>query len=128
MRRTRKTTRPADNRPIEEQLADALHAELGVRPETEYRFTELRRWRMDVAYPKQKVAVEIHGRQHGRARQARNDAEKHNCATELGWTCLFFPASSVLTKKRLPRIVAQISRVLHDVSDEDAACFVLTGE
>lgn len=111
---------------IEKTFADELGKRLGKQPVTEYRFTDLRRWRFDVALPDIKLAIEIHGRNHGRAKQLCSDCEKINCATELGWTVLCYPASKVLTKCRLPLIIDQIERIVCGVSDETAGSGVLT--
>ena len=59
----------------------------GVVPE--YRFCE-RRWRFDFAWPDKKVALEIEGAtwvggRHTRGQGYRNDCEKYNRATVLGW-------------------------------------------
>lgn len=112
---------------VEDVLAAALEKEYGRRPETEYRFCD-RGWRLDVAYPEQKLAIEIDGQHHLKYGRHRQDCEKRNCAKELGWQVLAYPASAVTTKKRLPRIVEQIGRCLMGVNDMDAATCVLEGD
>lgn len=62
-------------------------------PETEYRFHPVRRWRLDIAFPKYKVAVECHGAiwrsgRHTRGGGFKNDREKMNEAALLGWLVL----------------------------------------
>lgn len=112
---------------VEDLLADALAKAYKQKPETEYHFCD-RGWRLDIAYPSQKLAIEIDGRFHLSHKRHRQDCEKRNCAKELGWQVLAYPASAVTTKKRLPRIVEQIGRVLMGVDDVDAATCVLVGD
>jgi len=113
---------------VNELLADALEAELGIRPEVEYCFTDLRKWRVDLAFVEAKLAIEVDGTYHLRAKAHRNDCEKTNALAEHGFTTIRYPASSVLTIKRLPRIVAQIKRILYGVSSPEDYDHVLTGE
>lgn len=112
---------------IEKRLAAALGKRLKRRPPlTEYRPCKGRQWRIDVAFPRQKLAIEIHGRYHARMAAIRKDAEKQNWLTAHGWRTLVYPASCVLTAKRLPLIVEQIVRVLHGVGTTEDE-HVLTG-
>ena len=58
-------------------------------PLTEYRFCK-RRWRLDFAWPKQKVAVECEGGiwqqgRHTRGKGFEDDCMKYNRATADGW-------------------------------------------
>lgn len=62
-------------------------------PESEYRFTEGRQWRLDYAWPDCRVAVEIEGGawtggRHTRGAGFVEDCRKYNCAQCLGWTVL----------------------------------------
>lgn len=98
--------------PAEPVLADALEKAFGIRPTTEHRFHPERRWRFDVAYVNQKLAIELNGfRFHGSAKARRNDAEKSNAAVEMGWRVLTFPANEVFNKTKLAAMVDLISRV-----------------
>lgn len=59
-------------------------------PTLEHRFHPERKWRFDVAWPEEKIAVEIDGGSwvHGRHTTGsgfEKDLEKVNAATELGW-------------------------------------------
>jgi hypothetical protein len=103
-----------------------LYRRLGKRATYEYVPTTVRKWRVDLAFPTIKLAIEIDGRQHLRAAMQKRDHEKQNWLTEHGWKVLRFPAASVLTKKRLPRIVDQCERVILGLTDDHAACEVLT--
>lgn len=66
----------------------------------EYRFAPPRRWRWDLCWPDQKLAVEIHGGVHRGGRHTRGvgftrDREKINAGIELGWRCLEYVTSDV---------------------------------
>lgn len=61
-------------------------------PVPEYRFHPTRKWRIDFAWPDQKVALEIEGGvfmkgggRHSRGAGFRKDIEKYNAAAALGW-------------------------------------------
>ena len=60
---------------------------------TEFEFSLERNWRFDVAFNKQKVAIEIDGGvwsggRHVRPKGFLNDLEKINMAIECGWVVL----------------------------------------
>ena len=62
-------------------------------PVTEYRFAPPRRWRFDLAWPGQALALEIEGGvftggRHTRGAGFVKDMEKYNMATVLGWRIL----------------------------------------
>lgn len=66
-------------------------------PMHEFRFADLqqppRRWRFDYSWPASKVALEVEGGAFVRGRHTRgvgfkNDLEKYNTATALGWRLL----------------------------------------
>jgi very-short-patch-repair endonuclease len=75
-------------------------------PKPEYRFHPTRQWRLDLAWPKRRIGVEVDGEgfrsrvsgdwvpgRHHRTGGIRNDMEKLNAATELGWRVFrFVPA------------------------------------
>lgn len=72
----------------------------GVQMETEYRFHPIRRWRLDVAFPALKLAVEIDGRGtgghdggHHSVAGKRRDCDKRNAAVACGWRILVWPAT-----------------------------------
>lgn len=78
---------------LERELANQLWLE-GLECEREYRFCE-RRWRLDFAWPDERVAVELQGGiftegRHSRGQGMLNDMEKLNCAQKMGWTVLLF--------------------------------------
>lgn len=60
------------------------------KPEAEFRFHPIRRWRFDYAWPNVKVALEIHGATYKGGRHVTGkgfaaDREKMNEAQLLGW-------------------------------------------
>ena len=80
----------------------ALHLRANDFPpwEAEYRFHPKRRWRFDMAWPEQRIAVEVHGGIH-MARGGHNtaagitrDCEKGNEALIHGWRCLLYTSPS----------------------------------
>tara|TARA_Y100000310_G_scaffold163513_1_gene163345 strand:- start:18126 stop:18521 length:396 start_codon:yes stop_codon:yes gene_type:complete len=69
-------------------------------PHFEYRFHETRKWRFDLAFPDQHLAVEIEGGiwqygRHNRASTFIKDMEKYNNACMLGWHLLRFSTEMV---------------------------------
>lgn len=62
----------------------------------EYRFHPVRKWRFDMAWPTEMVAVEIEGRgRHQTLMGERRDMEKYRAATLLGWRVLRYQASDI---------------------------------
>ena len=64
-------------------------------PVAEYKFFVTRRWLFDMAWPEQRVAVELEGAvyqqgRHTRGKGYENDCEKYNAATCAGWRVLRF--------------------------------------
>jgi very-short-patch-repair endonuclease len=62
-------------------------------PKREYRFHPTRKWRFDLAWPEQLVAVEVDGGgfvegRHGRGAGLRSDSEKFSEAAAMGWRVL----------------------------------------
>lgn len=71
------------------------------RPVEEHKFHPDRRWRFDLAYPEQKVAIEVHGGiwtggRHGRGYGFENDREKMNEAQIMGWKVLEYSTGQVM--------------------------------
>ena len=70
------------------------------KPVSEHRFSPPRRWRFDLAWPMQKVAIEqegglwIQGR-HNRAPGMIADMEKYNHAALLGWRVFRFTPQQI---------------------------------
>ena len=85
-------------------LVDVLAAEIrqeGLPPPVkEVRFHPIRKWRFDLAFPLQKVALEIHGGvymqgHHTRGKGFEDDREKMNEAQLMGWTVLEYSTGQV---------------------------------
>lgn len=70
--------------------------ELGLpKPNKEFSFHQERKWRFDLAWPKQKIAVEIEGGswvggRHTRGSGFEKDCVKYNTAASMGWRVLRF--------------------------------------
>jgi very-short-patch-repair endonuclease len=85
---------------LEEALAFQIRAVRIPQPEREYRFAPPRRWRFDMAWPDQMVAVECEGGVWTRGRHTRGagfvaDCEKYNMAALQGWKVLRFTAEHI---------------------------------
>ena len=117
---------PEEKIRIEDVLAFDLLAATGVVWEREYAPCTLRKWRIDLALPRVKIAVEVEGREHARAARHVADCEKNNYLSMHGWRCFRYPASRVNTKKRRALIVEQLHRALCGVLDHESDVSVLT--
>lgn len=88
-------------------------------PVTEHRFHPSRKWRFDLAWPEQMVACEIDGGtyvkgRHVRPQGFRNDCEKLNEATILGWLVLRVTSAMVedgMALDQLERLLATTAQV-----------------
>jgi len=91
----------------------------GGEPETEYRFCDDRKWRMNFAWPKFRVAVEIDGFGYGHQAQQQIalDHEKQNAAVELGWKVLRFNSRSLGSHRGVQEAVDQVCRVLCGITE-----------
>ena len=74
--------------------------QVGLVPVPEYKFYNNRRWRIDYAFPDQKLAIEIEGGVYTRGRHVRptgfiGDIEKYNALTECGWRLLRYQPNRV---------------------------------
>lgn len=75
---------------LEDQMARQIHVAGLPDPILEHRFAPPRRWRFDLAWPSDKVALEIEGGtwingRHSRGAAFEKDCEKYNTAVLLGW-------------------------------------------
>lgn len=76
-------------------IVTAYFATLGIpAPEYEFRFHGTRKWRFDLAFPAERVAIEVQGGiwvagGHNRGAQMLKDWEKYNEAACLGWRLLY---------------------------------------
>lgn len=97
---------PRAESPMESRVRVALVLG-GLSPEVQYP-VELRgrRYRLDLAYPRYRVAVEYDGDDHRGQRRARRDLAREAALTAAGWQVLRFDADEVLF--RPDRIVAAV--------------------
>lgn len=91
----------------------AIHGLDGSDLTTELQFHPTRRWRFDIAFPSQKLAIELDGFGFGHQsiKQKRADHEKQNAATELGWRVLRY-TSYELKPNMIEDTIEQVVRVL----------------
>ena len=89
------------------ELEDALVWQLRIAklptPIREHRFAPPRRWRFDLCWPEQMLAVEVNGGawingRHNRATGQRTDNEKHNAAAAGGWCVLRYTGTEEPTR------------------------------
>lgn len=95
-------------------------------PQREYRFDAVRRWRFDLAWPLQLVAVECDGGQWcagGGRHNGDADREKLNAAAVQGWRVLRFSARQITTDpdgciatltQALAGVPTQVCRACHE--------------
>lgn len=85
--------------PLEVLLAWQMQA-AGLVFASEYRFHETRKWRVDFAFEKQRVAVEVEGGvwtggRHTRGGGFEDDCTKYNALALAGWRLLRFTGAMV---------------------------------
>jgi very-short-patch-repair endonuclease len=85
---------------LEQHLALHLRALELPEPEQEYRFHPKRKWRFDMAYPGQRIAIEVEGGTFSNGRHTRGtgftaDCEKYNTAAIMGWCVLRFTGGMI---------------------------------
>lgn len=100
---------------IEEQVQEWLIQEGLPRPTREHRPFGKRRWRFDLAWPVEKVALEIDGGTWSQGRHTRglgfeNDLRKINEASADGWCVL--RATTSMIDKEWPEILRILKAVL----------------
>lgn len=76
-----------------EAVMDLQFRAVGLKPERQYRFHDVRKWRLDFAFPDAKVAIEVDGGtftggRHTRGRGYAEDCRKRAEAMLLGWRVL----------------------------------------
>lgn len=79
-------------------------------PVREFRFCA-RKWRIDLAWPEEKLAVEIEGGvwtkgRHTRPKGFLGDLEKYNSLSLLGWSLLRFTPQQVRTGEAVTVVVS----------------------
>lgn len=83
-------------------------------PVAEYRFHPVRKWRIDFAWPEQKVGLECDGAVFTSGRHTRGagwlkDTEKLNTAAMLGWRMLRCTPKGLITMKMIETIKAALA-------------------
>ena len=94
---------------LEETLATQIHYARLIKPEREYKFHELRRWRFDFVWVGLKLAVECEGGtwsggRHTRGSGFADDCEKYNQAVLDGWRVLRFTSEQIYQGEALNTI------------------------
>lgn len=84
-------------------------------PALEYRFHGERKWRFDLAWVKDKIALEVEGGVWIRGRHSRGagmeaDMEKYNEAQLLGWTVLRYSTGQIKQGKPLNDLKRALSK------------------
>ena len=86
----------------------------GGEPVREYRFHPTRKWRLDFAWPKFKVGVELDG--YGPAHYSRYgrhlDLEKQNAAVLWGWSILRYTSTDLRTAFSQEEVVNQVKKLI----------------
>lgn len=77
--------------------------------ESELRFHPERKWRVDFAFTKERIAVEVEGGgwingRHNRGAGMEKDIEKYNALTLAGWRLLRFTGSTIKSGEALRTI------------------------
>ena len=91
---------------LEALLLDQIKAAGLKAPVTEYKFHLGRRWRFDICWPDEHLAVEVEGGtwingRHNRGSGFEKDAEKYAEALCLGWKVLRVTGSQICTGKAI---------------------------
>lgn len=109
----------------EERFARLLDEWGFVGYEREYRFSPARRWRFDFAWPRLRLAVELHGGMyrylpsHASAKRNIQTMEKLNEAQLHGWMVLQVPTHHLSGKTKLHGVQAMLVRAAEMLSSSD---------
>lgn len=84
-------------------------------PVKEYQFDSTRQWRIDFAWPRYQVAVELEGGVHQQGRHTRGsgfiaDCEKYNAAAQQGWLLLRYTGPDL--QRRPVQVIAEVLQAL----------------
>lgn len=77
--------------------------------ETEFRFHPVRLWRLDFAFPAERLAVEVDGGVHRIKGRFAGDLEKHNALTLAGWRLLRVDMKWIGSGRALETITAALA-------------------
>lgn len=119
-KRARKSARIKKAKLVDETFMSLIHSLVGEYPEKEYRFHKIRKWRIDYAYPKYKVAIECDGGLWIAGRHARpigiiKDNEKINHLSLLGWVTFRFTPQQIVTREAVFMIRDCIERIRGEI-------------
>ena len=83
-------------------------------PVPEWRFHPVRKWRLDYAWPAQRVALEVEGAiwtggGHSRGSGKVKDHDKFSTAAGLGWRFVFCQPRELLTSVAIERVRAALA-------------------
>lgn len=97
-------------------IASKISKHRGLDVVKEHRFHSKRRWRFDIAFPDQKLAIEIEGGAFSMGRHVRGkgyeaDCEKYNTAVCMGWKVLRY-TTGMIKKMDVESILSQIEECL----------------
>ena len=98
----------------EQQKVEAYFKSMGLTaPVFEHKFHHVRRWRFDLAWPDEKVALEVQGGiwtngRHSRGAALLNEWEKLNTAAGLGWRMLYCQPKDLCKKETVEYIRAAL--------------------
>jgi very-short-patch-repair endonuclease len=108
-----RASRRAAGSPFADRLGAALDARFPGRVRREYRPLADRRYRVDFAFPEERVAIEFDGyRHHGFSREGfRRGLVRQNALKMDGWSVLRYSLTDV--RDRLDDILEEIARSLH---------------
>ena len=95
---------------LETQLAAQIRDAGLPEPVREYRFARAamgRQWRLDFAWPEQRVGAEVQGGTWARGRHVQpvgyeNDCQKWNAAQSLGWRLFLFTGRMLNADEAIP--------------------------
>lgn len=113
----RKAEAAAKRRALEDRLAQQIHAHGLPAPEREFRFHEVRGWRLDFAWPDLRIGVEVDGGtgpgrrgRHVQPQGFQNDVDKMNAATASGWRIFRYTASDVISGRGVAQLRVELER------------------
>lgn len=98
------------------QIVAAYFRECGLpAPEFEWRFHVNRKWRFDLAWPGNRVAMEVEGGiwtggRHSRGKGIKADMEKYNTATLMGWRILRCVPAELCIRETVEMIRTALNR------------------
>src|SRR5712692_4955054 len=101
---------------LENLMLEMIRCSNIVMPLTEYHFCAEARWRFDLAWLEEKLAVELDGAiwqggRHNRGAGYSNDCEKFNYAVMLDWRVLRFTRAMVESGEALAMIRAAMGHI-----------------